>query len=122
IRALVSSGLVDRAVDSAAVLGYLAWGSVPPPLTWISGVEAIAPGTWMRWSVDGRREQQSFADVDSVYAAHGGTYGEDELRERVNASVQDSVVAHLVADVPVGIFLSGGIDSSAILSAAARSN
>src|SRR5205809_1599529 len=73
IRALVSSGLVDRAVDPAAVLGYLAWGSVPPPLTWISGVEAIPPGTWMRWSVDGRREQQSFAEVDAVYAAHGGT-------------------------------------------------
>ena len=43
---------------------------------------------------------------------------ESELRERVGAAVQDSVAAHLVADVPVGIFLSGGIDSSAILSAA----
>jgi asparagine synthase (glutamine-hydrolysing) len=117
IHALVSSGLVERTVDPAGVLGYLAWGTVPPSLTWVAGVESLLPGRWLRCGPDGRLVQQAFADVAGVHARSfsGGT--ESDLRVRVGAAVQDSVAAHLVADVPVGIFLSGGIDSSAILSA-----
>jgi asparagine synthase (glutamine-hydrolysing) len=117
IRALVSSGLVERAIDPAGVLGYLAWGTVPPTLTCVAGVESVAPGTWARWDAHGTRVQSAFADVGAVYERASGAT-ESELRERTGAAVQDSVAAHLVADVPVGLFLSGGIDSSAILSAA----
>jgi asparagine synthase (glutamine-hydrolysing) len=119
IRSLLVSGLVAREVEPAGVLGYLAWGSVPPPLTWIAGVESLTPGTWLRWSATGRCERSGFADIGAVYArcADGAT-SPRTLRLRARAAVQDSVAAHLVADVPVGIFLSGGIDSSAILSAA----
>ncbi len=120
IRALIAAGLVGRGVEPAGVLGYLAWGSVPPPLTWVAGVDALAAGTWLRWSGDGRREQQRFGDITAVYARPADrAVGEAELRARVQAAVQQSVAAHLVADVPVGLFLSGGIDSSSILSAAA---
>jgi asparagine synthase (glutamine-hydrolysing) len=118
IHALVSSGLVEREIDPAGVLGFLAWGSVPPSLTYMAGVESLAPGSWMRWSQDGARERQPFADVASVYARPRSGATESELRRRAGAAVQQSVAAHLVADVPVGVFLSGGIDSSAILSAA----
>jgi asparagine synthase (glutamine-hydrolysing) len=118
VHALASSGLAGRSVDPAGVLGYLAWGTVPPPLTCVAGVQSLLPGTWLRCDADGRRVQRPFADVAAVHARpfSGGT--ESELRARVAAAVQDGVAAHLVADVPVGIFLSGGIDSSAILSAA----
>jgi asparagine synthase (glutamine-hydrolysing) len=118
VQALVSSGLVDRAVDPPGVLGYLAWGTVPPTLTCVAGVESLSPGTWARWSADGSRVQSTFADLAAVYARESSGATESELRARAGAAVQDSVAAHLVADVPVGIFLSGGIDSSAILSAA----
>jgi len=118
--ALVDSRLVDRVVDPAGVLAYLSWGSVPPSLTWIDGVESLLPGTWLRWPIDGRRAQGTFADVASVYAKPPSARSEEDLRARVGAAVQASVDAHLIADVPVGVFLSGGIDSSAILSAAAR--
>ena len=117
VQALVSSGLVERAIDPAGVLGYLAWGTVPPTLTCVAGVESVAPGTWARWNADGRHEQSAFADAGAVYERTPGAT-EAQLRARTGAAVQDSVAAHLVADVPVGIFLSGGIDSSAILSAA----
>src|SRR4029079_11686525 len=99
-------------------LAYLSWGSVPPSLTWIEGVESLPPGTWLRWSTDGRSARGTFADVASVYAQPPSGRSEGDLRARVGAAVQASVTAHLVADVPVGVFLSGGIDSSAILSAA----
>ena len=65
------------------------------------------------------RERRRFADVaERLRAAALGLHATPELRERAGAAVQQSVAAHLVADVPVGVFLSGGIDSSAILSAA----
>ena len=119
IHALVSAGLVDRAIDPAGVLGFLAWGTVPPSLTYLSGVESLPAGTWMRWSQDGDCARHAFADITATYARPHSGCTEPELRARVGDAVQQSVAAHLVADVPVGVFLSGGIDSSAILSAAA---
>src|SRR5262245_788008 len=121
-RALLDTHLVDRVVDPAAVLAYLSWGSVAPTLTWIDGIESLAPGTWLRWSADGRRERGAFADLASVYAQPPSAGSEADLGARVGAAVQASVDAHLVSDVPVGVFLSGGIDSSAILSAASRAD
>jgi asparagine synthase (glutamine-hydrolysing) len=118
IQALVSSGLVDRAIDPAGVLGFLAWGTVPPSLTYLAGVESLPSGSWMRWSQDGGCSRHAFADITATYARPHSGCTESALRERVGAAVQQSVTAHLVADVPVGVFLSGGIDSSAILSAA----
>jgi len=118
IHALVSSGLVDRAIDPAGVLGFLAWGTVPPSLTYLAGVESLPAGSWMRWSQDGGGSRHAFADITATYARPHSGCTEAALRERVGAAVQESVAAHLVADVPVGVFLSGGIDSSAILSAA----
>jgi len=100
------------------VMAYLSWGTVPPSLTWMEGVESLTPGTWLRRTIDGLTVQRPFADVASVYARPASGCGEQALRDRVRGAVQDSVAAHLVADVPVGVFLSGGIDSSAILSAA----
>ena len=120
IHALVSSGLVERTIDPAGVLGFLSWGTVPPSLTYLAGVESLAPGTWTRWSQDGGRESRPFADLASVYARPQSGCTESELRERTGAAVQQSVAVHLVGDVPVGIFLSGGIDSSAILSVASE--
>jgi|SoiMethySBSTD1v2_1073268.scaffolds.fasta_scaffold43052_7 asparagine synthase (glutamine-hydrolysing) len=118
IRALTASGLVQRRIDPAGVMAYLSWGTVPASLTWMEGVESLTPGTWMRRTVDGLTVQRPFADVAAVYARPASGCGEQELKDRVRGAVQDSVAAHLVADVPVGVFLSGGIDSSAILSAA----
>ena len=118
VHALVASGLVDRTIDPAGVLGFLAWGTVPPSLTYVAGVASVPPGSWLRWSQDGRRTQQQFASVTDVHARPLSGCTQPELRERVGAAVRQSVGSHLVADVPVGVFLSGGIDSSAILSAA----
>ena len=118
INALVSSGLVARTIDPAGVLGFLEWGTVPPSLTYLAGVESLPPGSWLRRSRDGRDVRRQFADLAGVYARPITGITEQELRERVGEAVQQSVAAHLVADVPVGVFLSGGIDSSAILSAA----
>jgi len=118
LSALRAARLVDGEPSAAGVLGFLAWGSVIPPLTWQRGVEMLAPGTWCRWR-DGRVERGVFADARDVYRTDPAPQrSEREFRDDVGAAVRESVRAHLVADVPVGVFLSGGIDSGAIVSAA----
>ena len=117
IGALRRSRLVPRTVSPAAVLAYLSWGSIPSPLTWLSGVTALEPGTWTRWTAVGAVTHGTFADASHPYV-DGEPVPEPELRARAASAVRDSIRAHLVADVPVGVFLSGGIDSGAIVSAA----
>jgi asparagine synthase (glutamine-hydrolysing) len=117
IGALRRSDLVERVVSPAAVLAYLSWGSIPAPLTWLSGVDALEPGAWIRWAANGVATHGTFADASQPYV-DGNESPEPELRARAASAVRDSIRAHLVADVPVGVFLSGGIDSGAVVSAA----
>ncbi|HVB38671.1 MAG TPA: asparagine synthase-related protein, partial [Vicinamibacterales bacterium] len=120
MRALWENGLIERRISPPGVLAYLTWGSVPPPMTWLAGIESLQPGTWMRRD-PAASSSGTFADVGTHYASGGPdevTVDEPALRARVREAVEDSVRAHLVADVPVGVFLSGGVDSSAIVSAA----
>ncbi len=121
LSALTASGLADGRPAPSGVLAFLTWGSIPSPLTWLRGVEALAPGTWRRWRCDGPGEQGEFADTRIAYQSGAPVESEGALREQIGAAVRDSVAAHLVADVPVGVFLSGGIDSGAIVSAAITS-
>jgi len=129
LSALTGAGLVDAQPSPAGVLAFLAWGSVPPPLTWRRGAEMLAPGTWRLWPLgtlgtlsraDGGEARGVFADTRDAYRSDRRVpLSGRALSEQVGRAVRDSVRAHLVADVPVGVFLSGGIDSSAIVSAAA---
>jgi asparagine synthase (glutamine-hydrolysing) len=117
--ALRAAGLVDRRPSPAGVAAFLAWGSVPPPLTWLGGADTLAPGAWCLWRQDGVERRGVFADArDAYHTAPRTASSEHDWQREVGEAVRDSVRAHLVADVPVGVFLSGGIDSGAIVSAA----
>jgi asparagine synthase (glutamine-hydrolysing) len=116
--ALRRAGLVEPRVSAAGVLAYLRWGSIPAPLTWIDGVEQLEPGTWRRWTRGGAARAGSFADARVPYIAGEDPRDDDDFRERAREAIRDTVRAHLVADVPVGLFLSGGIDSGAIATTA----
>jgi asparagine synthase (glutamine-hydrolysing) len=118
--ALRASGLVDKTPSTAGVLAFLEWGSVPPPLTWTRGVELLPPGTWRQWRRDRSTTTRGvFADVRNTYVgASSAVDAVDNFRGDVAEALRDSVRAHLVADVPVGVFLSGGIDSGALVSCA----
>jgi len=119
--ALRAAGLTDRRVSAAGVLAFLEWGSVPPPLTWTRGVDMLAPGTWRRWQIGSSTTETrgAFADARDFYRATAqAPQSVEAFRGDVAAALRDSVRAHLVADVPVGVFLSGGIDSGALVSCA----
>jgi asparagine synthase (glutamine-hydrolysing) len=118
VGALRRAGLVPRTISAAGVLAYLSWASIPAPLTWLEDVEALQPAAWRRYTADGRSTDGAFADPAAAYAQSEDPPNEKALRAATAAAVRQSVRAHLVADVPVGVFLSGGIDSGAIVSAA----
>ena len=118
VRALLASGLIPRRLDAAGVAGFLAHGSVPEPRTLVAGVQSL-PAGWMGTWTRGRWHAQPHWQPS--YAA--GLVGTpNDVVGHTRQALHESVQAHLVSDVPVGLFLSGGLDSSALLALAGGPN
>src|ERR1700686_95568 len=117
VRTLVQTGLVPRKLDPTGVLSYLEFGSVYEPWTIVEGVMAVPPGhvlTVDNGSVSSREywnPLQAASRADSHASSGNGIATADQLP----TILRDAVLSHLVSDVPVGVFLSGGIDSSALV-------
>jgi asparagine synthase (glutamine-hydrolysing) len=115
VRALLATGLVPRRLDVAALSEYLAYQAVPAPRTLIEGVRLLPPGCWIKVDAEGRLTQTRYWDaLTSAETVDPGQSYETSKR-RVAELLHESVALHLVSDVPVGAFLSGGIDSSALV-------
>lgn len=116
-RALVDTGAVASTLDERAWAGFLLWGSVPEPRTVYRSVRALPAGSWLRIPASGQTEGPVVhSDLNRLSASRGRAASGEEVR----SAVKDSVTQHLVADVPVGVFLSAGIDSAAVLGLAAE--
>jgi asparagine synthase (glutamine-hydrolysing) len=105
-------------IDLDAVESFLAFNSIPAPLTIFSDTRKLPAGHLLVWE-EGRIELRRFArDAPApIGELRGGD--EAELAEELRSRLRDSVRAHLVSDVPVGVLLSGGVDSSLIAALAA---
>ena len=114
VRALLASGLVPRRLDGTALWQYLGYQSLPAPRTIIDGVRALEPGHWMSVGVNGTVAQGEYWNMLAA-ARRPADVSPRDARARIGALLRDSVAAHMVSDVPVGAFLSGGIDSSAVV-------
>ena len=111
VKALEAGGRVSQGVDPRGVAGFLLWGSVPEPLTVRRAVRALPAGHLLVVR-DGRVEApRCYHDVLAASAAPG---------RGIPEAAEDAVRAHLVADVPVAVFLSAGIDSSLVAALARR--
>ena len=115
VRALLASGLVPRRLDPVGLAEYLAYQSVPAPRTMIEGVNALPPGHALRVDRHCRATQQRYWDMLEHAALGAADEGPLENRRRVGDILHEAVELHMVSDVPVGAFLSGGIDSSAVV-------
>lgn len=116
VKALLASGCVDRALDPVGQMGFWLLGSVPEPRTWFRDISALPAGTWCRLSYDGTRTgPHRYWDIaDSWREAPQCGLSRAEAQEVVREAVSKSLEQHLIADVPVGVFLSGGIDSGSL--------
>ena len=104
-------------IDPDALEAYLAFNSIPAPLSIFKEIRKLPAGHLLTWS-DGIVTLDRFARPGPLEARHSAD--EAELVEECRARLRDSVRAHLVADVPVGVLLSGGVDSGALAALAAE--
>ena len=111
IKALLKDPDQRRAIDETALFHYLSFLTTPGPGTLFDGISKLAPGTWLRADADGTLTEHRYWDVwDDVSTMLYES--EDRIAERVLAELRTSVRLRKVSDVPVGVFLSGGVDSS----------
>jgi asparagine synthase (glutamine-hydrolysing) len=113
IRSILSTGMVRRRLDPAALVDYLGWQSVSYPHTTIEGVRQLEAGSWMKIR-KGHSEQRRYWDVTDV-RYDIDFYDEGSVKKKIRELMLQSVGRRLVSDVPVGAFLSGGVDSSAVV-------
>src|SRR5438552_8554450 len=110
IKAITASGLVPTSIDLASVDGYLALGYLPPDRTIYKEVKTLPPGHYLVW-------QNGETTVRPYWTPRLRTapISIEEAAEELRRLLRQSVARQMVADVPVGAFLSGGLDSSTIV-------
>ena len=132
VRALLASGLIDARLSSDAIHAYLLFGSACEPLTMIEGISSLPPGHVLSIALDTPSRslhlqppqpyraqmapEQSPAHVSALASAGAPASPAQNVRRLLESAVK----SHLIADVPVGVFLSSGLDSTALASLASR--
>src|SRR6202047_5351317 len=125
VRALLAGGVASHTLSPDALKSYFLFGSVSEPVTLLDGVFSLPPGHRMLLYVPERRRMpraQAWWDATRSPAAKEARATRDfsSAARSLRPRLEDAVRAHLIADVPVGLFLSSGLDSSAIAAVAAR--
>lgn len=120
--ALLAAGDVDTAIEPAALHHYLSFhAAVPAPLTILKGVKKLPPATLLIIEPDGSRREEVYWKLHVGPRLEDRSIGEAEWRSAVAQSMKAAVGRHNVADVPVGVLLSGGLDSSLVTALLAQS-
>ncbi|MBA2238154.1 MAG: asparagine synthase (glutamine-hydrolyzing), partial [Lysobacter sp.] len=115
VKGLLASGLVSSHPDAVGQAGFWMLGSVPEPRTWFRDISLLPAGhcTWI--TADGMQPSRSYWDIAQAWRDAGpDRVDDDDARRIARDALRASIRAHLVSDVPVGVFLSGGIDSGSL--------
>lgn len=116
VKGLLAAPGIRRAPNLATIPAYLRFLWVPGPLTMFDGIEKLAPGSFLQWR-NGRHSMTSYWDLTFE---PGPARPEEELAEELRAILDHAVQRNLVSDVPLGVLLSGGLDSTTIAAFANR--
>ncbi|MGW9192856.1 N-acetylglutaminylglutamine amidotransferase [Micromonospora chersina] len=114
--ALLAGGGVDTGIDPVALAHYLSFHSiVPPPRTILRGVAKLPPATVRVYEADGSSRDRVYWDPSFTRAAERAGWSERDWQDALLESLTTAVRRRMVADVPVGVLLSGGLDSSLVV-------
>ncbi|MBI3761489.1 MAG: asparagine synthase (glutamine-hydrolyzing), partial [Chloroflexi bacterium] len=116
LKAFVASGFVRPEIDLEALHHYLSFYAVPAPLTMLRGVRALLPGHYLTYEA-GRLSIAQYWDVPPASPLKADPV---EIRAELRRLLEESTRLRMIADVPVGAFLSGGVDSSAVVALMTR--
>jgi len=111
LKSLFAHEEIPRELDLNALNYYLALNYVPAPFTLVKNIEKLAPGHWLEWQSGSIRTEPFW----KPRFQHDPRWTMDSATEALDQLMKDSVREHMISDVPVGIWLSGGVDSSAVL-------
>jgi asparagine synthase (glutamine-hydrolysing) len=119
VKALLAGGRVDTTPDPAGHVGFFLWGAAPDPFTLYRGIRALPAGHTLTIREGAPPQEKLFCSIpdilrDGEMAARGAPPISSDQRENLHRALRDSAEHHLMADVPVGIFLSAGLDSSTL--------
>jgi asparagine synthase (glutamine-hydrolysing) len=113
---LLAGGGIDTSIDPVALHHYLSWhGVVPAPLTMLRGVRKLPPATLLTIEPDGRRTERTYWSAPHARQADHAGWDEHDWQDALLDALRTAVDRRMVADVPVGVLLSGGLDSSLIV-------
>jgi asparagine synthase (glutamine-hydrolysing) len=117
IKGVLAHPAVPRELDPQAIPAYLTFGYVPTPDTFFAGIKSLPPGHVLTLEPGGRPHIERYwhADLPGVGGVEPLDIGMRDAAAKVRSTLRDAIVRRLVSDVPLGAFLSGGIDSSAIV-------
>lgn len=123
VKALLAGGAINCTPEPAGHVGFFLWGYVPEPYTMYKGIRALPAGTSLWLGCDGGKHRSVFFSIREEFAKASlevPLRSPEDVRLKLRESLSNSVSRHLLADVPVGIFLSAGIDSTTLASLAAE--
>jgi asparagine synthase (glutamine-hydrolysing) len=106
-----------REIDPAGFVGFHIWGHIPDPFTLYKGIKSLDPGSWMKIERGGKMLTGIFESLYSIYI------NAPQIQSKyidLNDALEDSVSHHMISDVPVGVFLSAGIDSAVLVALASQ--
>jgi asparagine synthase (glutamine-hydrolysing) len=116
VKTILAHPAIDRQLSATGLHHYLSMNYVPQPATMVEGVEKLAPGHWMEWR-DGRVSVEAYWKLEF---APDNRIKIGEAKEELDGLLRQSIREHLVADVPLGVWSSGGLDSSTMVHYAAE--
>jgi asparagine synthase (glutamine-hydrolysing) len=127
-KALNCAGYTERHVDPASIAEFVQYGYISAPRSALADVATVAPGTICTFDEHLQRQERVYWQARNLFdgeeaarlRAEVATLADEPLLDRVEASLQQAFEYRMVADVPVGLFLSGGIDSSLVATLLAR--
>jgi asparagine synthase (glutamine-hydrolysing) len=119
LRSLLATGLAPRRLDTAGLVSYLAFGAVQDPVTIIEDVRSLPPGHSLTWE-KGQCRTRRYWSLAEAASRPPATGSREEAVKAIRQHLLDAVSQRLVSDVPLGIFLSGGADSSSVVAAASE--
>ena len=120
VKALLAGGGIGKEVEPAGHVGFFLWGSVPEPYTLYRDIFAMPAGHTLWVDENGPRAPQAFFDVADALAHAAEESTQEPVANALQAALRDSLRHHLIADVPVGAFLSSGVDSGTLVALASE--
>ena len=117
VKALLSSGIINKRKNNKAKLDFFLLGNIQEPKTWFADIKSLKSGFYCIYSQnDNKMIMEKYTDINDIWLhAENKRKKKVDVQQIINKAVKQSISSHLVSDVPIGVLLSGGIDSVSLI-------